>query len=128
MSSPDVGTLQILMTSTDDGVNTLGGFGQYTVFLSGTYHLKLINIQINASDMEQVVRPLQIAIDNIQNFFGTQYPTLLYPVLTQDILGDIVIEMNANLQSVMRVQIREIDQTPMSDFTYAVLTFRYERC
>lgn len=127
MSSPDYGTFQTLIKSTDVGATTLGAFAQYTTFLSGSYRMKLINAQINSSTASPTLRPVQIAIENMGNFFGTQYPTFLYPIQTADFLGIFEIEFSAQLQSKINVQIREIDNTPMTDFTYAVLTFKYER-
>lgn len=127
MSSPDYGTLQILIDSRDPAATTLGAFPQYTTFLSGSYRLKLINAQINSSTTSPSLRPVQIAIEGMGNFFGVQYPTFLYPIQTADFLGIFEIEFSAQLQSKIGIQIREITGAPMTDFTYAVLTFKYER-
>jgi len=127
MSSPDFGTLQILVRSTDDFATTFGSFSQYNTFLSGSYRLKLINAQINSSEASPTIRPVQIAIENMGNFFGTQYPTFLYPIQTADFLGIFEVEFSAQLQTKIGIQIREIDTTPMTDFTFAVLTFKYEK-
>jgi hypothetical protein len=84
-------------------------------------------VQINSTEGSPTVRPVQIAFDNIGNWFGVQYPTILYPTRTEDLLGNFEIEFVAQLQSFIRVQIREITGLPMTDFAYAVLTFKYER-
>lgn len=127
MSGPDFGTFQILISSTDPGATTAGDFAQYTTFLSGQYGLRLINIQINSTQGSPAVRPVQVAFDNIGNWFGVQYPTILYPARTEDLIGNYEIEFVAQLQSSIRVQIREITGLPMTEFAYAVLTFKYER-
>lgn len=125
--SADYGTFQLLVKSTDPGATTPGALAQYTTFLSGQYRLRLINVQINSTQGSATVRPVQIIFNGIENFYGVQHATILYPTRTEDLVGNFEIEYAAKLENTIGVQVREIDGTPMTEFAYCVLTFRYER-
>ncbi len=130
MSSSDYGYFQVVLRSTDVGQTETGQTTDYKINLQGQYKLKLVHIDLKAQEEAPQLRLVNLYSPQLSQFFGnTRNVTVMYPraLSSAETLGIFDYCFYINLNSILSLQWREDNGSPMLDFDISVLTFEYQK-
>ena len=132
MANNEYGYFQVVVASTDEGQTTPGQTSQYKIKLQGNYKLELVYMDINSVEITPSLRLIQLYSPELTQFYGNvSNLTLMYPRTLSSEHGESFGIFNycfyVNLNNQLSIQFREEDGSPMIDFDFATLTFKYEK-
>lgn len=132
MANSEYGYFQVIVASTDEGQSTPGQTTNYKINLQGNYKLQLVYIDINSVQTTPSLRLIQLYSPQLTQFYGNvSNLTLMYPrtISTEfaESFGTFEYCYYINLNNQLSIQFREEDGSPMIDFDFATLTFKFEK-